>query len=209
MLKNVFIVFSLFVFSTALHAQKNAIKGDFSYFVTNLPVFKLGYEHRKDSLSSFAYGINFEYGRYIVNTKSVTTSTLDDYQMKGVGVMPQARYYWSHKTANPYFGPFVEGFVLLKSVKEISMRNVSVSHNGYDVSNVFSNTRKGNTYNYGLALGYRTGRPAGILHFEVLVGYGFGYNSLTSDETVIQYSSQDIFTKDDLIRMELNLVATF
>lgn len=208
MLKNVFIAGILLLFSFQIQAQKNAIKADFSYFVTNLPVFKLGYEHRIDSLSSLAYGLNFEYGRYIVNTRSITTSTLDDYQMKGIGIMPQARYYFSKKE-NPYFGMFVEGFVLLKSVKEISLRNVQVSQNGYDLSNVFSRTRKGQTYHYGLAVGFRSGRPAGFLHFETLVGYGLGYNSLTNDESVLHYSSKDIFTKDDMIRMELSLVATF
>jgi len=208
MLKNVFIAGILLLFTFHAQSQKNAIKADFSYFITNLPVFKLGYEHRTDSLSAFAYGVNFEYGRYIVNTRSVTTSTLDDYQMKGVGVMPQVRYYFSKKE-NPYFGTFIEGFVLLKSVKEISLRNVQISHDGYDLSNVFSKTRKGKTYNYGMAFGFRSGRPAGLLHFEALVGYGIGYNSLTNDESVLQYSSKDIFTKDDLIRMELSLVATF
>lgn len=209
MLNKFILLFAITLMSTIGFTQSNAVKIDFSYFITNTPLFKLGYEHKTDTLSQFSYGLNLEYGQYAVNTQGISFSSINDYQLHGFGVMPEVKYYLNKEQDKKFFGFFVSGFVLLKKVKEISLKNISVSPDGYDLSKSSSSSRQGVAYNYGLALGFRSGRPAGKLHVEGILGYGLGYNSLTNNETVIQYSSKDLFSKDDLLRLELNLVATF
>ncbi len=175
--------------------------------LTNKPVFKLGYEHFIDS-SSFSFGINAEYGRYSYIEKGLMYNFMDEYELVGGGLMIESRYYPVIANTKDHFGFFTSAFVMARRLKETVQDGVEIVDGKYNIDNPSISTNYGYAFNYGLALGYRTGCPTSRLHAEIVTGYAFSYSTLKNIERFtenVEYSGAD----NSYIRIELNLVASF
>ena len=173
-----------------LQAQLHCVKLNSTFVVTNKPVGGFGYEYAPDS-SLHSLGISAEVGRYSNSSIGTVNSSIDYYTLFGVGLMPEFRHYIG---GNGWYAPrgwFVTAFSRTRFLELSKQFGVSTTPGGYQLDSPSTELTHGFSFDYGLGVGFKTGKSVRGLHVEGVVGYAIShcrlYENAQHREEVIRF----------------------
>lgn len=146
-----------------------------TYILTGAPVFGISWE--EPVKNGFSMVGRFEFGRYAHSRKNILHASLDSYAVKGVGFLPELRYYFSNRKYNQLIGPFVAAYGRVRRFSESQWDGITVTDKGLTISNPNLTERIGWNTQAGVAAGLHIGYQKLRLHAEVVGGYGWGHTS--------------------------------
>lgn len=170
-----FVYFFFLCFPIIGQTEKARIGLSNTYILTGTPVFGISWEERIKS--GFSMVGRFEFGRYAHSRKNIVHASLDSYTAKGVGLLPELRYYFSKKKSSQLLGPFVSAYGRIRRFSESQWDGISITEKGLTISNPNLTERIGWNTQAGVAAGLHIGYQKLRLHAEVLGGYAWGHTS--------------------------------
>lgn len=193
------ILFAL-IFTNALEllSQSNVIKLDlFGSIITTalegMPAPKLSYERALGN--SFSCQMSLEYGKYEKTLSGHVNQTLSEvYNVHGIGIMPEVRFYPFTKKKKSPMGLFVSAHY----------RYYSLTEHYFGGSDDIKN--KGKVNNLGFNIGFKHGGR--LIVAEYIIGPGFSsgdWNKLEANqEPLSEYEESDL-SYFATIRFEVNI----